>query len=138
VTTALARFGRFNFVSALGIGVQLAVLSWLVEMRSTNYLIATVAAVSAAVLHNFLWHWQWTWADRAIPVARAPIALVRFAAANGVVSLAGNLIGMTALVGVLHLPAIAANLVAIAACGLVNFWIGDRLVFRSQLRAQRV
>jgi putative flippase GtrA len=128
-TTALARFGRFNVTSALGIAVQLAVLWWLVQVLSVNYLVATVTAVAAAVAHNFIWHWRWTWADRAIPLSGAPATFARFAAANGLVSLAGNLVAMAVLVGVLHLPAIAANLISIAACGLVNFWIGDRIVF---------
>jgi len=129
--TSLARFGRFNVASALGIGVQLTVLWWLAQELSVNYLAATVTAVLAAIAHNFVWHWRWTWADRAIPLAGAPAALARFAAANGVVSIAGNLVLMAGLVGVLHLPTLAANILSIAACGLVNFWLGDRVVFRA-------
>ena len=131
-TSSLARFGRFNLARALGIGVQVAVLSWLVDAWSMNYLAATVTAVLTAIAHNFIWHWRWTWADRGISLAAAPAALGRFIAANGLVSLAGNLLLMAALVGTLHLPPVAANLLSIAACGLVNFWLGDRIVFRER------
>jgi putative flippase GtrA len=86
--------------------------------------------VGLAVAHNFLWHWRWTWRDRAIPIAGVPAAFARFAGANGVVSLAGNVWLMFVLVGVAGLPPVGANLVAIAACGLVNYRLGDRFVFR--------
>lgn len=39
-------------------GVQLAVLAWLVRSLQMHYLPATAIAVEAAVLHNFFWH-EW-------------------------------------------------------------------------------
>ena len=128
MTTSL-RFLRFNLTGGLGIGVQIGVLWLLVHGLGVSYLPATALAVSAAVLHNFLWHWRWTWRDRAIPLSAAGTALARFAMANGAVSLAGNLFAMSLLVGACGLAPLPANLVAIAACGLVNFWLGDRVVF---------
>jgi putative flippase GtrA len=124
----MRRFLRFNVASALGIGVQLGVLWILTRGLHAGYITATILAVSAAVAHNFLWHWRWTWADRAIPIAAAPAALARFAAANGAVSIVGNVIVMAILVQA-GLPAIGANLLAIALCGLINYWLGDRVVF---------
>jgi len=123
------RFMRFNAAGALGIGVQLAVLWILVQMLSMNYVPATAIAVATAVTHNFVWHWQWTWADRRLPIPRVAAAFVRFAATNGAVSLGGNLILIWMLVTGAGLQPIAANLIAIAACGLVNFWLADALVF---------
>jgi putative flippase GtrA len=61
-----------------------------------------------------------------------PAAFARFAASNGLVSLAGNLLLMQLLVGTAGLPILAANLLAIGACGLLNFWLADRLVFASR------
>jgi putative flippase GtrA len=123
------RWLKFNFVGALGIGVQLAVLAALTEL-GFGYLAATALAVEAAVLHNFLWHERMTWRDRAIPLFRPMLGrFLRFQMANGLISLLGNLLLMRLLVGTLHLPVLWANLGAIAACGAVNFVVSDRLVF---------
>jgi putative flippase GtrA len=127
--TPWRRFLRFNAVSAVGIGVQLAVLTALVRMRMP-YLAATVAGVSAAVVHNFWWHWRWTWRDRAS--AGAARTFAAFVLANGAVSLATNVIVMAALVTGAGSPPVVANLIAIAAAGLVNFAVGDRVVFRDR------
>jgi putative flippase GtrA len=125
----LRRFARYNTVAALGIGVQLLTIAALIHTAGVNYVTATAAGVTTAVAHNFVWHVRWTWRDRTRE--RAPMqAFVRFAMANGAVSLVGNIVVMTALVGLAGMPPVPANLVAIAACGLINFELGDRLVFR--------
>jgi putative flippase GtrA len=123
------RWLKFNFVGALGIGVQLAALAALTRL-GLWYLAATALAVEAAVLHNFVWHERMTWRDRATPVLRHLLGrFLRFQLANGLISLAGNLLVMRLLVGALHLPVLWANLGAITACGVVNFLVSDRLVF---------
>ena len=61
----LRRWLAFNGVGAIGVAVQLAVLAVLVRGAGLHTLIATAIAVEAAILHNFLWHERWTWADRA-------------------------------------------------------------------------
>jgi putative flippase GtrA len=124
-----ARFARFNAVGTAGIAVQLAALWLLADVAHLHYLLATPAAVALAVLHNFAWHWQWTWHDRAQP-GELLSAFARFAAANGAISLAGNLAVMTTLVSGAHVAPVAANAVAIVVCGLLNFWLGDAVVFR--------
>ncbi len=58
------RFLRFNFVGALGIGVQLAAVTLLVGVLGLHYLVASALAIEMAVLHNFAWHERWTWRDR--------------------------------------------------------------------------
>ena len=126
----MRRFIRFNAASALGIAVQLGVLWILTRGLQVGYVSATVLAVLAAVIHNFVWHWRWTWADRGIPIADVPAAFVRFAAANGAVSLIGNVAVTAALVRGAHVAPLAANLAAIAACGVVNYGLGDTIVFR--------
>jgi putative flippase GtrA len=133
----LVRFARFNAVSALGILVQLAVVTLLVGLVRMHYLVGTALAVETAVLHNFAWHERWTWADR-----RAGSVFFRclvFHAGNGCVSLLGTLALLPLLVGVLHLHYIVANLATIASTGLLNFLISDRLVFarRPPLRRSR-
>ncbi len=127
----LRRWLKFNLVSAIGIVLQLAVLSALVSGLRWNYLLSTAVAVEIAVLHNFAWHIRYTWADRS---PSSPwdllLRLLRFHFGNGGVSLFGNLILMRLLVGRLHLPYLPANLISIGACGLLNFALGEWFVFR--------
>jgi putative flippase GtrA len=62
--TTIARWCKFNFVGGIGIGVQFAALFLLKTVLHFNYLAATAIAVEAAVVHNFVWHEQFTWVDR--------------------------------------------------------------------------
>jgi putative flippase GtrA len=62
--STLMRWWRFNLVGAIGIGVQFAALFVVKGVLHFNYLAATAVAVEAAVVHNFVWHDQFTWADR--------------------------------------------------------------------------
>ena len=133
----LPRFVRFNLASALGIGVHMGTLWVCLHVGSLHYLPATAVAVATAVLHNFVWHWRWTWGDRAIPATAAPAVLARFVLANGAVSLATNLAVVALLGGAAGLPALPANLAAIAVGGLVNFYLGDRAVFLAPATARR-
>jgi len=123
------RFVRFNAVGAAGIGVQLAALWFLTGVLHVHYSTATAAAVAVALVHNFAWHRRWTWADRA-DHGNAAAQFMRFAGANGAVSLAGNLVMMTTLVSGAQMTPMAANVAAIGTCGLLNFWLGDSVVFR--------
>jgi putative flippase GtrA len=66
-TSGLARWCKFNLVGGIGILVQFSVLAVLKSVMHFNYPAAIVIAVEAAVMHNFLWHEQFTWADRTNP-----------------------------------------------------------------------
>ncbi len=123
------RFARFNVVSAIGMVVQVAAIWILVNLAGVPYVLATAGAVSLAVVHNFVWHRLYTWADRRLLPEGAARALSRFALANGIVSLVGNLIVMILLVGGLRLPVTPASVAAIGVCGLLNFFLADRVVF---------
>jgi putative flippase GtrA len=104
-------------------------LAVLVDGFGANLQAATVVAVGVTVAHNFAWHLRWTWMDRARD--RSILALfARFSAANGLVSLVGNTALMTLLVDAAHIPVPAASLMAIAACGILNYVLADRGVFR--------
>ena len=131
--TPWRRFARFNAVGALGVVVQLATIWALAGGVGVGYVTATLAGVGAALVHNFLWHTRWTWRDRPMDRAGTAAAFVRFVGANGVVSFIGNMAVMAALTGGAGLHPVPANAVAIAACGLVNFWLGNRVVFRAAL-----
>ena len=121
------RLVKFAAVGALGVVVQAAALAALLRIAPTHYLVDTALAVEAAILHNFVWHRRWTWADRR--ESNLALELLRFNATNGATSLAGNLILMLILVGGLRLNPLVANLITIAICSLVNFVLGDRFVF---------
>jgi putative flippase GtrA len=118
--------------------VQLGTVGLLVHLLHIHFAIATALGVEAAILNNFVWHQRWTWRDRPVRLHRDRMArLARFHLLNGVVSLVGNL-GLTAFfTGVMGLDAVASNVIAIAACSLVNFVASDSLVFADNTSAQR-
>ena len=124
----MSRFIRFNVVGLLGFVLQLAVLWGLIRV-GTHYLAATAIAVEAAILHNYLWHERWTWRERSATGWSRLRRVAGFHLLNGSVSLVGNLVLMRVLVGAWHFPPIAANLLAVVACSLINFALSDRLVF---------
>lgn len=121
------RFAKFSAVGAGGVIVQTVTLAVLLRVAGMHYLVATALAVEASVLHNFVWHRRWTWADR--PRSGTGLTLVRFNATNGAMSLIGNLALMFMLVNVLELNPYASNLITIGICSFVNFAIADRFVF---------
>jgi putative flippase GtrA len=121
------RLVKFAAVGASGVVVQAAALAVLLRVAPTHYLVDTAVAVEAAILHNFVWHRRWTWADRR--ETDLALELLRFNLTNGATSLAGNLILMLILVGGLRLNPLVANLITIAICSLVNFVLADRFVF---------
>ena len=122
----MRRWLKFNAVGMIGAVVQLSVLAALTKL-GVQYLVATTLAVECAVLHNYVWHTRWTWKGRAGN-------LWRFHLANGLVSVALNLIWMSVFKGWLGLPVVVANLLAITLTSVANFALGDRWVF---LRSSR-
>jgi putative flippase GtrA len=154
----LVRWGKFNLVGAIGIGVQFATLFSLKTELHFQYLVATAIAVETAVLHNFVWHKRFTWVDR-ISADRLQCTtsqkqnarstetnlgrnllglspgffrrLWRFHFANGAVSILGNLAMMKILVGSAHMNYLPANAIAVAVCSLANFLLSDQWVFEN-------
>src|SRR5438477_12967275 len=89
------RWLKFNAVGLLGVGLQLAVLAVLVGRLGMDYLPATALAVESALLHNFLWHERFTWADRTPAALGGWVRrLIWFHAASGASWLGGYLILM--------------------------------------------
>lgn len=126
----LLRWLKFNFVGAIGIGVQFAVLFTLKTVLNLDYLFATAVAVEAAVVHNFVWHERFTWADRLQSSWRCSVArFTRFNLTTGAVSIIGNLALMKVMVAEGHLNYLLANAIAIALCSIANFLVSDGWVF---------
>ena len=121
------RWWKFNAVGAMGIVVQLLALTLLKSGAGVNYLLATVFAVEAAVVHNFFWHERYTWGDRGSAARFARFA--KFNLSTGIFSILGNLAAMKIVVGIFGVNYFVANLVSISACSVLNFLVADRVVF---------
>ena len=127
------RWLKFNAVGGIGIAVQLVVLLGLKAGFGLNYLLATAMAVESAIVHNFLWHERYTWADRSQPSWRYSLPrFMRFNLTTGAVSILGNLGLMKMMVGVAQINYLVANGIAIALCSLANFLISDGFVFEEK------
>lgn len=140
---AFVRWGKFNLVGAVGMAVQLGVLALINHAEPGHFMVATAAAIEITLVHNFVWHLHYTWRDR-FPTQNAQNAFwmrhpnfrgalvgrcLRFHLSNGLVSMVGNLALMPVLVSGVRMPVVAANVVAIACCSIVNFLLGDRWAF---------
>jgi putative flippase GtrA len=124
------RWCKFNLVGGIGIGVQFAALFLLKGVFGFDYLFATAVAVEAAVIHNFVWHEQFTWADRVRSSWRGSLGrLLRFNLTTGAVSIIGNVALMKVMAGQGHMNYLLANGIAIALCSIVNFLVSDLWVF---------
>jgi putative flippase GtrA len=123
------RVPRFAGVALLGFATQLLVLHLLVEAAGVHYAIATMVAVEAAILHNFVWHEAWTWRDRAASREGRLARLALFNGLTALVSILGNVLLMTLLVGALSLPLLMANAIAVAFLGVLNLVAADLWVF---------
>ena len=130
--SALLRWLKFNAVGAMGTAVQLGILAVLLRFLAIHYVWATALSVETAVIHNFFWHWSWTWADRRYGgVSRMAVAFIRFNLSNGLISLSGTLMCTVILTGAAHLDPLLANVLSFVPCWFVNYLVSDRLVFLS-------
>jgi putative flippase GtrA len=127
----MTHFIRFNVVGVLGFALQSGALFVLTHSaHSVGYLAATAAAVELAILSNFFWHQRWTWKDRPSSTRWETLRrLAKFNVTNGAVSITGNLVLMSILVGRLGLPIAGANAASVAACSICNFFLADRIAF---------
>ena len=128
---------KFNVVGVFGFALQSSALFVLTRAAPRfGYLAATAVAVELAVLNNFLWHQRWTWNDRPTTTKKETLRrLAKFNVTNGAVSIVGNLVLMSILVGSLGLPITGANVASVAACSICNFFLADRIAF---LRGQAI
>jgi putative flippase GtrA len=124
----LLRWGKFNAVGAMGVVLQLSALTLFNRWSGGHYLLATAAAIEITLLHNFVWHLHYTWRDRRDGNMWFG-QCCRFHLSNGLVSMFGSLVLMRLLVQGAALPVLAANLVAICCCSIINFCMGDKWAF---------
>jgi putative flippase GtrA len=122
------RFFRFSLVGTFGTAVQLLAVAIFSRVTPGHHLAATAAGLELSLVHNFIWHEHYTWRDRDVSCSRGS-RLVRFHLANGLISLAGNLL-LVALFVPLGVNVIVANLAAISLCAGLNYGISNVWVFR--------
>ena len=136
--STIVRWCKFNLVGGMGIAVQFTALFLLKTVLHFNYLAATAIAVEAAVVHNFVWHEQFTWVDRTKSNGSHPRwrrslpRLLRFNLTNGAVSILGNLALMKVMVGQGHMNYLLANAIAITLCSVANFVVSETWVFERE------
>jgi putative flippase GtrA len=130
------RWCKFNLVGALGMAVQLISLALINRWTAGHYLFATAAAIELTLVHNFVWHLNYTWRDRRRRSAFLA-QFVRFHLSNGLVSMLGNLALMPILVREARLPLLVANSIAILCCSILNFLLGNNWAFAVNAKASR-
>jgi dolichol-phosphate mannosyltransferase len=128
----MLHWAKFNVVGVLGFALQAGALFLLTHTtHSISYLTATALAVELAILNNFVWHQRWTWKDRPSATLSGTLRrLAKFNVTTGVVSILGNLVFMSILVGRLGFAIVLANLISVFACSLLNFVLADRIAFK--------
>lgn len=124
------RIARFGAVGAAGFVWQAGLACLLVGACGADAVWAWVVSTEAAVLHNFVLHVRWTWADRPVPARQLLGRLVRFNSANGAISIVGGAIVMRVTTGDLGLPFPIGLVVSVGLCALGNLLASEYWAFR--------
>ena len=128
--TRLRRWGIFNAVGTGGFVLQLATIALLTRRFGWSAAAATAAGIEVAFLHNFLGHTHWTWRDYPLRTASEWLnRWWRYQAAK-TASIVANIGMTTALVTLAGFPIELANVIAVGACAIPNFFIAEWLVLR--------
>lgn len=122
------RFMKFAIAGTSGFLVQIGAIAALTSLLNVHYLVATLIAVEAAILSNFVWHQRWTFRDRAGSWLER---LIQFNALNAITSIFGSIFLTALFVEVMGLHPVAANIASVVALSAINFISADRLVFRA-------
>jgi|HubBroStandDraft_6_1064221.scaffolds.fasta_scaffold969232_2 putative flippase GtrA len=124
------RWVKFSVVGGAGLGIQLAVLWACTRWTGISPAIATVIAVEAALLHNFVWHEAWTW--KGVATSGRWTRLWRFHAATGSISIVSNVVFTMAFKNWLAIPLLAANVMAVGVTAILNFAVAEVWVFQAR------
>jgi dolichol-phosphate mannosyltransferase len=126
------RFVRFGLVGLSGLGVDMGMLHFAYGMLGLGLTRSAVFAGELAILNNFLWNDVWTFRDLSQRQRGMRPRMKRLLKFN-IVCLMGLILKvmlLNLLYNGLHLNAYAANLLAIAAVTVWNFWINLKLSWR--------
>lgn len=122
-------FAKFSVIGLSGVGVNMAVYVPLMAM-GINYMTAAVLSFLAAVTNNFIWNLLWTFKGRALDksLRRKYILFV----ACSIINLLVNLAILKVLVEQVGINAMVAQLIAIAATGVLNFVLNYAITFNDR------
>lgn len=130
----IMRFIRFGIVGLSGVFVDMAVLYLLSDPASLGWGLtrSKIIASEIAILNNFLWNDRWTFGDISQHQQGWNKRVKRFLKFN-LICLAGlvlNVLTLNLLFNVFGINRYGANLLAIAAVTLWNFWLNLKLSWR--------
>jgi putative flippase GtrA len=125
------RWLRFTAVGLAGFALQLTTVWLLARLTPLPASLIVALAVLLTLSHNFFWHERVTW-PRQTRVGRRRRWLA-FHAANGMISLATNVVATGPIMQMTGLPIQAASAIAVVAASFANFVAGDRVVFTAKL-----
>lgn len=130
----MGRFIRFGLVGLSGVFVDMTVLYLLSDPSTLGWGLtrSKIIAAEIAIINNFLWNDRWTFGDIANQQRGWRQRCKRLFKFN-IVCLAGlvlNVLLLNLLFNVLDINQYIANLIAICAVTLWNFWINLKLSWR--------
>lgn len=130
----IGRFVRFGLVGLSGVFVDMAMLYLLSDPSTLGWKLtrSKIVASELAILNNFLWNDRWTFGDISQQQTGWRKRFKRLLKFN-LVCLAGlilNVLILNLLFNVFDINRYLANLIAIAAVTLWNFWVNLKLSWR--------
>jgi putative flippase GtrA len=120
----------FSVVGAGGFVLQVGTIALLTRWLGWPSLLATAAGLEIAAFHNFIGHNQLTWKEYPPRSGREWIRrYLRYQVAK-TTSLGASLAVTMIFTAITPLPLEIANTIAVVLCGLPNYLLTERLVFR--------
>jgi len=128
----MGKFLRFGIVGFSGVFVNMGVLYVLSDILNLEVNCSLIVAAELAIISNFLWNDLWTFGDISKLQPRKRQRLKRLLKFNTIclMGLILNLLLFNLLFNVFGMNKYLANLIAIAAVTLWNFWINMKLSWR--------
>ncbi len=128
----VGRFLRFGFVGLSGVVVDMGILYLLHGVLGWGLTRSAILAAEVAIVNNFVWNDRWTFGDLARSQRSLGKVLKRFVKFNllCLMGLVLKILLLNLLFNVLGINEYVANLLAIAAVTLWNFWINLKLNWR--------
>jgi len=128
----MGKFLRFGIVGFSGVFVNMGILYVLRDILNWELTRSLIVAAELAIINNFLWNDLWTFRDISKRQPRKRQRLKRLLKFNTVclMGLILNVLVVNLLFNVFGMNEYLANLIAIAAVTLWNFWINMKLSWR--------
>ena len=125
------RFLVFTLVGVSGIVVNSAMLLYVREILEVPLRLASLVGIQTAIFNNFIWNRKFTWTDRSMSGVKATgMGLIRFTMVSWIAG-AMNWVLLMILTHWGGLHYFIANLLAILAASILNFFLNDLWTFKS-------